>query len=194
MSSRKRIGIAESRLKRTGGVFLRALLIVAMASCCGYSAWAKPKKKKTPQSSKKIPRKPVSLDEVPLDPGHYPIEISKRIMAYNADVKEINAERKKDPRLAKARGEVLKIQKESYELYTSFMDSMDGRDADKIRKTVAGNAWYKGMPQIAFLASMGLPDDIGATPAKDGGLTLIYKSTSFYFEKGRLRSFVMPHS
>ncbi len=32
---------------------------------------------------------------------------------------------------------------------------MSGREADKIRKTVADGAWYKGMPQIAFIASMG---------------------------------------
>jgi hypothetical protein len=163
-----------------------------MICCCGYSAEAKqkPKKKKPAHSSKKVSKKPVSLNETPLKPENYPAEISGRIAAYNVQVNEINSVRKKDPKLATARGEVLKIQKESFEIYTSFMASVNGREVDKIRKTVAAGAWYKGMPQIAFVASMGLPDDVETTPAKDGSrLKLVYKSTSFYFENGTLHGF-----
>jgi hypothetical protein len=183
--------IAASRLKYRGGALLRATLIVAMVCCCGYPALAKQKlKKKTTASSKKTSKKPVSLNEIPLKSENYPAEISSRIAAYNVQVNDINAVRKKDPKLAKARGDVLKIQKEIFENYTSFMASMNGREADKIRKTVATGAWYKGMPQVAFIASMGLPDDVQTTPVQDGSrLKLIYKSTSFTFEKGRLRSY-----
>ncbi len=184
--------LPAARLKFRGGVLLRSILIVALACSCGYSAGAKEKskKKKPVHSSSKASKKPVSLYETPLKPRNYPAEISGRIAAYNAQVNEINEVRKTDPKLAKARGEVLKIQRESFEIYTSFMASMGGGEADKIRKTVAAGAWYKGMPQIAFIASMGLPDDVETTPAKDGSrLKLVYKSTSFYFEKGTLRSF-----
>jgi|ERR1700677_630842 len=197
MESRKGIVATASRLGRTGGLFLRILLVIAMVCSCGYSAEAKAKtkKKKTAHSSKTVPKKPVSLNETPLKKENYPAEISGRIAIYNTQVVEINTLRKTDPKLAKARGEVLKIQKESFELYTSFMASMPGREADKIRKAVSTNAWYKDMPQIAFVASMGLPDDVETTPPQDGSrLKLTYKSAFFYFEKGRLRSYDLPHS
>ena len=38
------------------------------------------------------------------------------------------------------------------------------------------------------MLSMGLPDDIQSTPEKNG-LKLVYKSSTFYFEKGRLRAY-----
>lgn len=181
---------AASRLKRAGGVLLRALLIAALVSCCGHSAWAKHKPNKKKTGHAKISKKAVSPDRPQLRTADYPPEITSQIAAYNVLVKEINAERKKDPKLAKARGEVLEIQKESFDLYASFMAEMGGREVDKIRKAVAVKGWYKGMPQIAFVVSMGLPDDLESMPAKDGGqLKLIYKSSSFYFEKGRLREY-----
>jgi hypothetical protein len=181
---------AASRLARAGRLLLRALLVASLVSCCGHSAWAKQKPKKKKTAHAKISKKPVSLDRPQLRTADYPPEISGQIAAYNSLVKQINAERKKDPKLAKARGEVLEIQKESFDLYASFMAEMNGREVDKIRKAVAVKGWYKGMPQIAFVVSMGLPDDLESMPAKDGGqLKLIYKTSSFYFEKGRLREY-----
>ena len=51
------------------------------------------------------------------------------------------------------------------------------------------------MPQIAFVVSMGLPDDVEITPPNEGSrLKLVYKSSVFYFEKGRLRSYEMGRS
>lgn len=184
---------AKSRLAHTGGILLRALLAIAVVSLCAGTAEAKTKKKtssKSSSSSKKkssSAKKPVSLNEVPLKAANYPAEISGRIALYNEEVSEINAVRKKDPAMAKARGEVLKIRKESFDQYGAFMASMKGGEADKIRKAVATNGWYKGMPQIAFVASQGLPDDL--VSSKDSRLTLIYKSGSYHFEKGRLRSY-----
>ena len=134
-----------------------------------------------------VVKKPVSLNETPLKPGNYPPEIAVRVAAYNAQVVEINTQRKKDPKLAKARGEVLAIQKQSFDVYASFMAEMNGREADKIRKAVAVGGWYKGMPQIAFVASMGLPDDIESPPREGGRVKMVYKTSVYYFEKGRLR-------
>ena len=66
---------------------------------------------------------------------------------------------------------------------------MDNRRAEKVRKAVAARGWYKGMPQIAFVVSMGLPDDVETIPDKGGDrLRLVYHSVSYYFEKGELRS------
>lgn len=190
-------GGGKSRLAHAGGLLLRALLAVAMVSFSAGTAEAKTKKKtstkssssskKKGSSSKNTAKKPVSLDEVPLKASNYPAEISGRIALYNEEVSEINAVRKKDPAMAKARGEVLKIRKESFDQYGTFMASMKGGETDKIRKAVASNGWYKGMPQIAFVASQGLPDDL--VSGKDSRLTLIYKSGSYHFEKGRLRSY-----
>lgn len=127
---------------------------------------------------------------VSLKPEHYPAEIAGQIRAYNAELAEVNGLRRKDASMAKARTEVLKIKKESFETYITFMSAFSGREADKIRKAVATNGWYKGMPQIAFVVSQGLPDDIESTPIRDGQrLKLTYKSGTYYFEKGKLRSF-----
>jgi len=179
------------RFRRAAGVLLRAVLVVALACFCAHTAEAKTKsKKKTSSSSRKSVKKHVSLNEVFLKPADYPAEISGRIALYNNEVTEINALRKKDPSMAKARGEVLKIRKESFDQYAAFMASTQGREADKIRKTVAANGWYKGMPQIAFVAAQGLPDDLTSQDANR--LTLIYKSGCYHFDRGRLRSFDAP--
>lgn len=186
--------IVTSRLERAGGFVLRSLLVVALAFWCGHSALAKtkPKSKKAAVASKKTAKPKVSPDEKPLLASNYPPELGARIAEYNEEAREINAVRKKDPKLAKARGEVLAIRKQSFELYAMFITSMSPREADKIRKTVAAKAWYKGMPQIAFVVSMGLPDDLETTPPKDGSrLKLVYKTSTFYFEKGRLRDYKM---
>jgi hypothetical protein len=188
MGSSKTKFISASRLGRAGGVLLRSLLVAALLSCFGYTAWAKkPKSKKTAHA--KISKKHVSPDVAQLSPANYPPEISSRVAAYNAQAREINALRNKDPRMAKARGEVLEIQRQSFELYASFMSCESGREAGKIRQAVAVNGWYKGMPQIAFVVSMGLPDDIESPSKQDGRLKLVYKSSTFYFEKGRLREY-----
>ena len=154
---------------------------------CAYPAEAAKKKTKSKPSSKK-PAGPVL--PVPLKPENYPAEIRFRINAYNAELAEINGLRKKDSKLAHARDEVLKIKKESFEVYTAYVSSA-GRETEKIRKTVAAQGWYKGMSQIAFVASKGLPDDIQTVRLRDGsGLKLIYNSVGVYsFEKGQLRSF-----
>ena len=124
-----------------------------------------------------------------MKPADYPSEISGRVTDYNAELEQIKAMEKQDAKMAKARGEVLKIKKESFEVYANFMSNLNGgRDVDKIRKTVAAQGWYKGMPQIAFVVSKGLPDDIETVSTT--GLKLIYKSVgTYYFEKGTLRSF-----
>ena len=65
----------------------------------------------------------------------------------------------------------------------------DDSRAEKVRKAVLAKGWYKGMPQIAFVVSMGLPDDVETIPGKDGDqLRLVYGQSSYYFEKGELRS------
>jgi hypothetical protein len=178
------------RATRIAALWLRVLLFACVVCVFGHIAEAKSKKKSSSKHSTASKKKSQPTTETELKPENYPAEIAGRIRLYNADVREINGVRKKDPKLAKARGEVLKIQKESFEVYTTFMSSMSGRDADKIRKTVSQNGWYKGMPQIAFIASMGLPDDVEGAPSKEGNhLKLMYKSGTYYFEKGRLRSF-----
>jgi hypothetical protein len=136
-------------------------------------------------------KKSAPPEEVALRSTDYPREISGRIAAYNSELEEIKALSHKDPKMAMARGEVLKIKRESFEVYSNFMSSMSGREADRIRKTVAEQGWYKGMPQIAFVVSKGLPDDIETLPDKNGSrIKLIYKSVgTYYFEKGTLRSF-----
>jgi len=193
------------RLKRAGRLLLRGMLVAAFLFCTGHGASAKqkPKHKKTAHSSARsssrrhagASSKKISTAITRLDSVNYPPELSARIADYNTQAREINAIRGKDPKMAKARGEVLEIQRESFELYANFIASMRGREADKIRKTVSAKAWYKGMPQIAFVVSMGLPDDVQNMPAGDGtGLKLVYKSSSFYFEKGRLRAYDGGHS
>jgi len=167
------------------------VLLGAMMLClCAHPAEAS-KKKSRGKSSKSSSKKPTGPTlPVPLKPENYPAEIGFRIRLYNAELSEINAIRKNDKKLAQARDEVLKIKKESFEVYSAFISSA-GRDMDKIRKTVAAQGWYKGMPQIAFVASKGLPDDIETTRLKDGSrLKLIYNPVGYYiFEKGQLRSF-----
>lgn len=188
------IFVPASRLKRAAGVVSRGILVAALAMGCAHSSWAKtkPKTKKTASTSKKTAKPKVSPDEKQLLASNYPPELAARIAEYNEEAREINAIRKKDPKMAKARGEVLAIRKQSFELYAMFITSMPSREAGKIRKTVAAKAWYKGMPQIAFVVSMGLPDDLETTPPKDGSrLKLVYKTSTFYFEKGRLRDYEM---
>lgn len=162
----------------------------ALALCfLTHTAEAKSHRKSHGSKSKESKVAAKERTDVALKPENYPPEISGRIAAYNARVKENNALRRKDAGLAKARSEVLKIERESFEVYGNFISSADPRQAAKIRKAVAVNGWYKGMPQIAFIASMGLPDDLETVRDRnEKQLRLIYKSSSYYFEKGVLRS------
>ncbi|MGB8352991.1 MAG: hypothetical protein WCD79_03815 [Chthoniobacteraceae bacterium] len=134
------------------------------------------------------PPKPVALRT-----GDFPAEMGSQVGAYNAELAEIDALRHKDAKMAQARGEVLKIKRDSFELYRNFISSMDTRRAEKVRKAVLAKGWYKGMPQIAFVVSMGLPDDIETIPQKNGDqLRLVYGKSSYFFEKGELRSIKKP--
>ncbi len=195
---------------------LRLLVALALALCLAAPAQAKTtkskksahttsaaskkslaksasKSKKGSASKKGAQAKHINPNEVALKPTEYPPEISSQIAAYNQQVAEINALRKTDPKMAKARGEILALQKESFDLYATLMAELNGRgEAGQIRKAVAVKGWYKGMPQIAFVVSMGLPDDVETTPPQDGSrLKLTYKTSTFYFEKGRLRAYQM---
>lgn len=176
-------------LGRGAWICLRVVFAVCLLA---HTAEAKSHKKSHGSKSKKSKsavKHPQDLANVPLKPENYPPEISGRIAAYNARLKENNALRRKDANLAKAKGEVLKIEKESFDVYGNFIASIDSRQAEKIRKAVAANGWYKGMPQIAFVASKGLPDDLELSPDHNNKrLRLIYQSNSYYFEKGVLRS------
>jgi len=195
--------------QRAKGAFLCAVAGAVMLCVCGQRAEASTHKKKShsssgtshshssssskhggrtpkPGYSKKHeePPKPVALRA-----GDFPAEMGSQVATYNAELAEIDALRKKDPKMAQAKGEVLKIKRDSFELYRNFISSMDIRHAEKVRKAVLAKGWYKGMPQIAFVVSMGLPDDIETIPNKDGDqLRLVYGQTSYYFEKGELRS------
>ena len=140
------------------------------------------------KGSKKATPPPVPA-YVELKTQDYPAEIAGRLADYNTKLNEVKALHKKDPAMEKARGEVLKIEKESFDLYKDYIAASDPKRIEKIRATVASRGWTKGMPKIAFIVSMGLPDDIETVPSRDGSsLRLIYNSTSYYFEKGVLRS------
>ena len=197
--------------QRARGVFLCVALGAAMLCVCGQRAEASTHKKKShssesgshssskskhgskhggrtpkPGYSKKNtePPKPVALRT-----GDFPAEMASQVASYNAELAEIDALRHKDAKMAQARGEVLKIKRDSFELYRNFISSMDTRRAEKVRKAVLAKGWYKGMPQIAFVVSMGLPDDIETIPQKGGDqLRLVYGKSSYFFEKGELRS------
>jgi hypothetical protein len=178
------------QLGRGAWIYFRVILAVCFFA---HSAEAKSHKAKLHSTksskSKSVAKHPPDRTDVMLKPENYPPEISGRIAAYNEKLNENKALSHKDVKLAKAKGEVLKIERESFEAYTSFISSADPRQAAKIRKAVALNGWYKGIPQIAFIASMGLPDDLeAASDHNQKQLRLIYKSDSYYFEKGTLRS------
>src|ERR1700733_11356273 len=108
MAARKITLKAAFPPRRAAGFLGRAILIAAIC-CCANPAWAKqkPKAKKSAHSSKKVAKAHVNPDETPLKPENYPAELGVRIADYNTQVKEINAIRKQDAKLAKARGEVL---------------------------------------------------------------------------------------
>ena len=209
---------ATTPARRAAGILLRGLLIASLALCWLSSAdsaraSSSSKKKrtasahsskstkssksskssKTAKTSGKSAKPKVSPDIAQLRGSNYPPEISARVTEYNKQAADINTLRKTDPKMAKARGDILAIEKESFDLYASLMVEIGKGEADKIRKAVAVNGWYKGMPQIAFVVSMGLPDDVESTPQKGGSqLKLMYKGSSFYFEKGRLATYQPP--
>jgi len=202
--------------QRTNGAFLCAVIGAVVVCVCGQHAEAATHKKKSHSSSSdshshshsssssskhggkhggrtpkpgyskkhEEPQKPVALRA-----GDFPAEMGSQVATYNTELAEIDALRRKDPKMAQAKGEILKIKRDSFELYRNFISSMDTRRAEKVRKAVLAKGWYKGMPQIAFVVSMGLPDDIETIPKKDGDqLRLVYGQSSYYFEKGELRS------
>ena len=76
--------------------------------------------------------------------GDFPAEMGSQVGTYNTELAEIDALRHKDPKMAQARGEVLKIKRDSFELYRNFISSMDTRRAEKVRKAVLSKGWVQG--------------------------------------------------
>jgi len=74
-----------------------------------------------PGESKKHtePPKPVALRT-----GDFPAEMASQVASYNSELAEIDALRGKDAKMAQARGEVLKIKKDSFELYRNYISSL----------------------------------------------------------------------